>query len=62
MWRWSISPPSHEDDTAFFADHYDHLSARGWLYMDRVLDLYYHASAHQRFIAPAGMALDQQYP
>ncbi|MEP6667922.1 MAG: D-alanyl-lipoteichoic acid biosynthesis protein DltD [Chthoniobacter sp.] len=53
---------AHENDTAFFADHNDHLSARGWLYMDRALDFYYHASAHQRFIAPDGIGAGEIYP
>jgi len=48
----------HEDDLAFFADHNDHLSARGWLYMDHALDLYYHASGRQRYFTP----VHQQYP
>lgn len=51
----------HEDDLAFFADHNDHLSARGWLYMDQVLDLYYHGSKRQRYFTPVHQA-DQQYP
>lgn len=51
----------HEHDLAFFADHNDHLSARGWLYMDHALDLYYHASRHQRYFTPIHQA-DQQYP
>lgn len=34
----------HRYDPTFFADHHDHLSARGWLYMNRVLDLYFHGA------------------
>lgn len=52
----------HQNDTAFFADHNDHLSARGWLYMDRALDLYYHGSPHQRFFAPDGVVWEERYP
>jgi D-alanine transfer protein len=50
----------HEDDATFFADHHDHLSARGWLYMDCALDFYYHDSTHQHYVAPAGMRADEQ--
>jgi D-alanine transfer protein len=52
----------HEDDSAFFADHHDHLSARGWLYVNRALDFYYHGSSRQRYFAPRGMETDPQYP
>lgn len=52
----------HEEDPAFFADHNDHLSARGWLYMDRALDFYFHASKHQRYFAPVGAGEGLEYP
>jgi D-alanine transfer protein len=42
----------HQNDAAFFADHNDHLSAKGWLYLDRALDFYYHSTPHQRYFAP----------
>ena len=51
----------HQNDVAFFADHNDHLSARGWLYMDRALDFYYHGSKRQRYFSPVREA-DTQYP
>jgi D-alanine transfer protein len=34
----------HQGEAAFFADHHDHLSARGWLYFNRALDFYYHGA------------------
>jgi D-alanine transfer protein len=37
----------HEGEPAFFADHHDHLSARGWLYFNRALDSYYHGGGGQ---------------
>jgi len=52
----------HVEDPAFFADHNDHLSARGWLYVDRALDFYYHAANHQRYFPPVGVGEDQVYP
>jgi D-alanine transfer protein len=33
----------HEDDGKFFADHHDHLSAKGWMYFDKALDDFFHA-------------------
>jgi D-alanine transfer protein len=33
----------HGDDGKFFADHHDHLSAKGWMYLDKALDDFYHA-------------------
>jgi D-alanine transfer protein len=33
----------HEGDGKFFADHHDHLSAKGWMYLDKALDDFYHA-------------------
>ncbi|MEI9895369.1 MAG: D-alanyl-lipoteichoic acid biosynthesis protein DltD [Chthoniobacter sp.] len=30
------------EDPQFFADHYGHPSAKGWIYMDRALDDFYH--------------------
>jgi D-alanine transfer protein len=32
----------HASDSRFFADHYGHPSAKGWIYFDRVLDDFYH--------------------
>ncbi|EDY17686.1 D-alanine transfer protein-like protein [Chthoniobacter flavus Ellin428] len=52
----------HVEDPVFFADHNDHLSARGWLYVDRALDFYFHAAKHQRYFAPVGAGEDHEYP
>lgn len=52
----------HGDDPSFFADHHDHLSARGWLYVDRTLDFYFHGAKHQRYFPRVGAAGDQGYP
>jgi len=30
------------EDPQFFADHFGHPSAKGWIYMDRALDDFYH--------------------
>lgn len=38
----------HQGEAAFFADHHDHLSARGWLYFNRALDFYYHGADRPR--------------
>jgi D-alanine transfer protein len=38
----------HENDEKFFSDHHDHLSTKGWMYLDRELDQFFHA-AHRRF-------------
>lgn len=51
----------HEDDPGFFADHNDHLSAQGWLYMDRALDFYFHADKRQRYF-PVVRQSDPQLP
>jgi D-alanine transfer protein len=32
----------HENDAQFFADHHDHLSAKGWMYFDKALDDFFH--------------------
>jgi poly-D-alanine transfer protein DltD len=34
---------SHVEDPNFFSDYHDHLSAKGWMYYNRVLDEFYHA-------------------
>jgi D-alanine transfer protein len=52
----------HQDDAAFFADHNDHLSAHGWLYMNRALDFFYHGASHQRYFAPGVAERDEQLP
>ncbi|MEQ1859031.1 MAG: D-alanyl-lipoteichoic acid biosynthesis protein DltD [Chthoniobacteraceae bacterium] len=33
---------THEEDPLFFADHLDHLGAKGWMYYNRTLDNFYH--------------------
>jgi D-alanine transfer protein len=33
---------AHEDDPLFFADHLDHLGAKGWIYYNKVLDDFFH--------------------
>jgi D-alanine transfer protein len=33
---------THEDDPAFFADHFDHLGAKGWIYYNKTLDDFFH--------------------
>jgi len=57
-----IDFPEHRHDPSFFADHNDHLSARGWLYLDRALDFYYHAAPHQRYFAPVEANYQDWYP
>jgi D-alanine transfer protein len=32
----------HDEDQDFLVDHHDHLSDKGWLYYDRVLDDFFH--------------------
>ncbi|MDB6155227.1 MAG: hypothetical protein JWL90_3680, partial [Chthoniobacteraceae bacterium] len=32
----------HEEDPKFLVDHHDHLSARGWIYYDEVIDAFFH--------------------
>jgi D-alanine transfer protein len=34
--------PDHGRDSRFFADHYGHPSAKGWIYFDRALDDFFH--------------------
>jgi len=33
----------HEEDSKFFADHHDHLTTRGWIYLDKAIDDFFHA-------------------
>ena len=40
------------EDPQFFADHFGHPSAKGWIYMDRALDDFYHDRPQHEWIAP----------
>ena len=33
---------AHEEDPLFFADQFDHLGAKGWVYYDQTLDAFFH--------------------
>jgi D-alanine transfer protein len=42
-WGARVEPfEDHEQDANFLADHGDHLSAKGWMHYNRVLDEFYH--------------------
>jgi D-alanine transfer protein len=40
------------EDPQFFADHFGHPSAKGWIYMNRALDDFYHGRLQHKWIAP----------
>lgn len=33
----------HQEDNKFFADHHDHLTTKGWIYLDKAIDDFFHA-------------------
>ncbi len=37
-----VDNADHEEDTDFLQDHFDHLSPKGWLYIDRDLEKFFH--------------------
>jgi D-alanine transfer protein len=36
----------HVEDSSFLADHHDHMSVKGWMYFNYVLDAFYHHPSH----------------